>query len=370
MLKTHTLNDLIILLEPTGACNLRCKHCYHAKSKYDSKKMSIDTLERFLSITVPHYNKIKIIWHGGEPLLMGFDYYCAAYELFSKYKEEYGVVFDYSIQTNGTLLDNKLIELFQQTKTFISISYDGIYNNFLRQETDKTRKAIELLKNKEIKFACLSTISKVNANNLIELYEEFKNINVSVKFNPILPDGAAKKNTEFNLTKEEWTTNFIQLFKYWFSDTKCNINLATCSDLLTKYLGLYNNGCINGSCMFRYLAVDAYGNVYPCGRLMERDYKLVNINKLEDIRQTFLSLKYNFLLDNNYKRIEKCKNCKWFTRCHSGCNASANLSGDLANPYDFECYFTHHVFVAIEQILNEINYEEINRYAKYILDKV
>lgn len=358
--------NLTILLEPTAECNLRCRHCYHAKTNYIPKKMTSETLVQLLQCVSEYYNDIKIIWHGGEPLLMGYDFFREAYDLFEKYSTTNHIRFKFGIQTNGTLLDDKFIKLFRSTNTHISLSFDGKYNSFLRQKTSDVERIINVLRDKESNFTCVSTISAANVGHMKEMYEYFKELYVSVKFNPIYPDGAATGNRDFLISKEEWTSSFIDLFEYWLYDPDCNINLISCADILRKYMREYC-GCVGGACLFRYLAIDAFGDLYPCGRLVCKDFRLVNINFLKDIREAFLSERYKMLSDRSIERIDKCKNCEWFSRCHSGCNASANLGSGLETPAVFDCYFTKHIFERIHQLIPTLNMQKLNPYAHKII---
>lgn len=361
-------SNITILLEPTADCNLRCRHCYHAKTHYIANKMTFATLEKFLQRLTVYYKDVKIIWHGGEPLLMGYDFYEKAYSLFQKYSLQNKTRFKFGVQTNGTLLDDRLIELFVKTDTHLSLSYDGIYNDALRQKTGEVERTINELKKKGVAFSCISTISSVNVRHMTDMYEYFKDLNVPVKFNPIYPDGAAILAREYLITKEEWTENFIGLFKYWFYDTNCNIPFISCMDTLKKYV-IGFNGCVGGACLYRYLAVDSYGDLYPCGRLINNGFKLTNIEEIKDIREAFISKTYIDLLNDNIKRGEKCKVCKWISRCHSGCNASAMLCGDIKNPYSFDCYFTKRIFQSIQSLISDYDPNRVNKYAKEIINR-
>jgi len=359
---------MTVLLEPTAACNIRCKHCYHAKTEYDSEIMSTETLNKFLSVLIPFYDKIKIIWHGGEPLLAGYDFFVNAYEEFNELSKKYKSNIDFSIQSNGTLFSEEWVDLFIKTNTSISLSFDGLYNNCLRQRTADVLDTINLLKAKNKKFSCLSVISKVNCDKMLELYNYFKRLNVGVKFNPIVPDGAGQK-CDYLITKEEWVENFIKLFEFWFYDRNCNIKFSSGCDILAKYLGLVHSGCLCGSCLFTYLAVDAYGNLYPCGRLIDNNYRLGNVYGINDIRQIFLSDIYGDILKKNQLRAKQCSKCKWFAKCHSGCNASASLTGDISNKSEFDCYFTTHMFDYLENLLSNYNKNNVNKYALEIIIK-
>lgn len=358
--------SITVLLEPTAACNLRCKHCYHAKSNYDEHIMSIDTLEKFLSISAPFYKVVRIIWHGGEPLLAGVNFFKVAFNLFAQYSKAYGTYFKIGIQTNATLLNQEYLNLFCQNHVHISVSYDGSYNNILRHQTMEVEKNIELLKKNNIRFTCLTTLTNKNIDQLIELYEEFKAQSINYKFNPILPDGKAV-NSGFLLSKEEWAEEFIRFFRYWYKDVNCNIRVSNCCEILENYLGRIRSGCVNGVCMFRFLAMDSYGNLFPCGRLMELDNRLVNVFQISDIREAYTCHKYKEILNKNIIRIKNCKNCKWFSKCHSGCNASSYINYDYKTTNEFHCFFIKKVYSEIQKLLKNYEDKKVNRYVKEII---
>lgn len=360
--------ELIVWLEPTGACNIRCRHCYHADTKYDSAKMKEETLRAFLDSVAPNFNKVRIIWHGGEPLLMGVEFFERAYDIFAEYAEKYGVEFDFGVQTNGTLLNERFVELFKRTNTTVSVSYDGQYNDVLRQETKKTKEAVNLLKASSAKVCCLSTASRQSIDHLVEVYEEFKKLGVGIKFNPVFESGAAACHKEYVLTKEEWTDGFLRLFDYWFFDENCNICFASCESVLERFIGPCKIGCPS-ACLFRYIAIDAYGNLYPCGRMISPEYLLCNVAEIADVRQAYLAKNYLKLKDDSIKRIASCKGCKWFSKCRGGCNATARISGDVGEKNEFDCYFSHKVYEHIEKLLKGADLEKVNPYAREILKK-
>ena len=103
--------------------------------------------------------------------------------------------------------------------------------------------------------------------------------------------------------------------------------------------------------------------------MMNKEFKLGNIHDLEDdIREVFLSPNYLDLLKKNEERAEGCAKCKWFAKCHSGCNAVAFVEGDLEKPSEFDCFFNRKVFAHIENILHTGDQVTINPFAKAILE--
>ena len=298
-------NRITIFLEPTAACNLRCRHCYHADTGYDLKRMSEETVLSFVDKLSLSHGNLRIVWHGGEPLLMGLDFFKKAYEIFEENSKKYQRVFEFDVQTNGTLIDEAYAEFFKQTNTTVSISYDGPYNEVLREETERTERAIELLKSFEVKLVCISTISAQSIAHIVDIYEFFKEKKLDVKFNPVFESGAARCNQEYVVSKEAWAEAFIQLFDYWLIDEDCNICMVSCESILRRFIDsdFSQIGCPTSACILQYLAVDAYGNLYPCARLIGQDFLLCNIKDVVDVRQAYLMPKYETLKNQVIKWV-------------------------------------------------------------------
>ncbi len=322
-----------------------------------------------MAVSVPSYRNIVILWHGGEPLLMGADFFSRAYEVFDEYARKYGVKFTYRLQTNGTLLDDRLMDFFASTNTRISISYDGKYNDVLRQQTERVEQVVKKLRDRGELFGCMTTVSSADVDRLQEMYEFFKELKVPTKFSVIFPDGAAADGA-YLVGKEEWTREFIKFFEYWFYDTECNIEMPACSDVLYRYLFKGKKlGCGVGACLFGYIAVNAEGDLYPCGRLIEDRYRLANVYEIDNITDAFGSEKFLEIFEKSKKRISGCKACKWFDKCHGGCMAIASIGGDIARKSDFECYFNRHVFDKIEELMKVYDPLKTNPYANETIEK-
>ena len=86
------MKKITIILKPTEECNFRCKYCYHADTHYQKGKMSIDLFEEIIQKAFSSYNNIQLIFHGGEPLLMGYEFFVAAMEIIKKYKRNKSII--------------------------------------------------------------------------------------------------------------------------------------------------------------------------------------------------------------------------------------------------------------------------------------
>ena len=120
-----------LLAKPTGAiCNLDCAYCFFLDKEVfypDSKfRMSDDVLEQYIKQLIESHqtDRVTIAWQGGEPTLMGLDFYRRVMELAEKYRRP-GMTFEHTMQTNGTLLDDEWCAFYKEHNFLIGISIDG-----------------------------------------------------------------------------------------------------------------------------------------------------------------------------------------------------------------------------------------------------
>lgn len=340
-----------LIIKPTDACNLRCKHCYAAEAGYAADKMSLDVVRKTFDLFTKNYDEVRIIWHGGEPLLMGLDFYREVLKIQSEYPNK---KFENSIQSNATLLTEKWLDFFIESKIKIGISFDGQYNDVLRSKTTQVLKAINLMKSKDYKFGAICVVCSKTVDKLIDIYEFFKCIGVSHKLNPIFASGEAKKNSSLTLSTNKYVRHFLEFFEYWLNDKTCNINVDTALDYVAQHLGERETLCTYTSCLMKWLGIHSNGDVYPCGRAYPEEYNIGNVNDFSTTNDIFLAPKYQQLLAGAIKRREICKSkCEFYGRCHSGCNNNAIIAGDITKPDYQECKIIKKLYKAIETILKQ-----------------
>lgn len=100
---------LNVIVKSTNDCNLKCKYCYASDSS-EKGVMTEETLENLITKTLDTSNMIHYIWHGGEPLLAGKEFYEAVVRLQNNRKTNQRII--NAVQTNGTLLDEEFIDFF------------------------------------------------------------------------------------------------------------------------------------------------------------------------------------------------------------------------------------------------------------------
>ncbi|MFN2190045.1 MAG: radical SAM protein, partial [Candidatus Promineifilaceae bacterium] len=120
-----------ILAKPTGAiCNLDCKYCFFLSKEalYPGSpfRMTDDVMEAYVRQLIESHQtpEVTIAWQGGEPTLMGLDFFHHVMEAVKKYTKP-GMTVNHTIQTNGTKIDEDWCEFFRENSFLVGLSLDG-----------------------------------------------------------------------------------------------------------------------------------------------------------------------------------------------------------------------------------------------------
>ena len=120
-----------VLAKPSGAtCNLACSYCFFLDKELlypgSTFRMSDEILENYIRQLVEGHrsSEVMVTWQGGEPTLMGLEFYRRAIEFENRYGRP-GMTFVNTMQTNGTLLNDEWCEFFKEHNFLIGISIDG-----------------------------------------------------------------------------------------------------------------------------------------------------------------------------------------------------------------------------------------------------
>lgn len=134
---TKFRDSINILLIPTDICNMSCIYCFHEPFHTSHEKMSLALLDKIYNATFCEYKHVSIIWHGGEPLTMGLEFFKHAISMQKKYNN---VNIKNTIQSNLTLLTEEYANFFYENKIGIGTSFDGVCNNITRGYSDIIQK--------------------------------------------------------------------------------------------------------------------------------------------------------------------------------------------------------------------------------------
>ncbi len=317
-------DNISFIIKTTRKCNLNCKYCFERDN--NSKEIERSLLISLFKVLNSMYwiKKINFIWHGGEPLLLGQEFYERIIKDQKKYikKEIYN-----SIQTNGTLLSKQFVTFLNENYFNIGISFDGLMqiHDINRIFPDGNKSSEIIIKNLKIvndntkKFGILSVLSNelldTKPVELLDFLKENRIYKIA-----LLPLRLCFNNREEYLIYiakvKKYLNKFIDLI---ISDKYKEIELR---EFESKIDILFENKprlCHEGqNCVGKYFTINNDGLISHCD-------KFDNFN--------FLKMEYN--LDNfkeniesrgieHYKNIEieirnKCKICKYFSLCNGGC---------------------------------------------------
>ena len=358
---------LTVIIKVTDSCNLRCRYCYHSDRGYGNNALSIDKLSSIYDLILKGRQRTKIIWHGGEPLLLGLDFYKEAFDL----QKEYECQVSNSIQTNGSLLNQSLIELFRDNDVTIGISYDGPFHSLWRGKTEETLSSIELVKSLNARMGLLTVIPPSSIAHYKEIYDHFKNIcgdSYNLKINVMSNSGAAKTNLLFDDDPVYYYNFLSKMFDMWIFDSSA-FSISTFIDYVSAIACNKNRICTMSSCLFKFISIDSECNIYPCGKSYPQEYCLGSIYDVDSIDDVFESDRYNRLVLQSISRRNVCmSDCEWYKYCEGGCNNDAIISGDICCNDYFECKLRKMMFKHVQDLLLKGERQKFNKFVKKLLN--
>ncbi len=346
-----------VIIQVTMDCNLRCKHCYEKDQCYASEIMSYKTLECIIEKLQKEYERVDYEWFGGEPLLAGVDFYQKVVEFQNKHAMP-GQRIKNFIQTNGVLLNEENILFFKNNGFILSISYDGISNNELRQETDTVEKNLSLARQLDYEIPIISIVHNRNCNKLVELYEDFKQKKLKFQLNTIFNVKDNLSVSQYLMTDVEYVKAMKTFFDYWLYDTN-GILVSPLSKYLEMILGFGSRGriCELVGCMFKWISFDPQGNIYPCTRLFDDAFNICNIIEIQSVVDVYSNEKYLEICKSAIERRKSCleSNCHVYEYCNGGANCHCyHELGDISK-YDTQlCRFNKTFFPYVKERIFEI----------------
>ncbi len=339
-------NNITFILKPTHLCNAECVYCSAYKDDVIREKMSMDVVKRLFERileykqTNPVLKNVKFIWHGGEPLLMGADFYYDIVALQEKYFSDADIVCENQMQSNLLLLTKPLAEMMtvllkraDGALGTVGTSYDPVDGIRVVKGFDYSERwheKIELLKQYKIPYGIVYVVHRRSLEKIDEIFHFFKTLSqrdsCSVRFNPMYAEGKARKREadDLHLTSNEWGGALTKMYQLWID------NGQPAFDPFREYSEFHHGGdfalCCDsaGTCSSNHLGVDFDGSIYQCGRgLDDKSMKFGNVmtHSLGDI---FTSTKQKEIRNRKiFLRNTLCSDCVWWEYCHGGCPSDA-----------------------------------------------
>ena len=330
------MHNVNLLIKPaSGMCNLKCEYCFYNDVSQRREKtsfgfMSIETFEEIIKKAIDYSEReLTVAFQGGEPTLIGLDFYKKAVELEKKYNKK-NIIINNALQTNGVTLDEEWADFFKENDFLIGVSLDGIretHNKNRGNSFDEVFKTIELFKSRGVQFNVLTVINNITAKKAKEIYEFYREEQIDfVQLIPCIEPFETNENRF--LTPENFGGFLIDVFSLWFEDFKREkeININLFESYIAMLLGFPSQTCgMGGLCSYQYV-IEADGSVYPCDFFVFDEYRIGNLlsDSFEDINKKRNEMRF---IEASYSLNIKCKTCKYFPLCRGGCKRYRSPDG-------------------------------------------
>ncbi len=330
-----------ILAKPIGPiCNLDCEYCFYLRKVelfqddhpgVDAYRMSEETLERFtrqyLACQHPDAPEVNFAWQGGEPTLLGVDFFRKAVEFQKKYAPE-GVRITNSFQTNGVLLNDEWCSFFKEEGFLIGLSVDGpeeLHDRFRKDKGGKgsfrrVMKGLEALKRHEVEFNTLTVVQSDNGSHPAKVYRFLKEIGSwFMQFIPIVEPEHGGSVSYRTVRPKQWGAFLNGIFDEWIRGDIGTIYVQHFELMMGLAMGYPASLCVHSPVCGRAVAIEHNGNLYSC------DHFVYPANLLGSIYERTLSemidgeFQSGFGLDKERKLPGYCRRCNYLRYCYGGC---------------------------------------------------
>ncbi len=345
-----------LLTKPIGPiCNLDCSYCFYLEKErmYPGEKswrMSDAVLTKYVQQYIQSQPgpEIHFAWQGGEPTLLGVDFFQRALALQRQFAG--GKTISNAIQTNGTLLDDGWGEFLAQNKFLVGLSVDGPaelhdrYRVDKRQQPtfDKVMRGLELLKKHGVDFNTLTVVNRANSQQPLEVYRFLKSIGSQyLQFIPLVERAApaeiktagydlaapplpglgenASVVTPWSVEAEAYGKFLCAIFDEWVRQDVGRTFVQLFDVALGNWMGLGSALCVFAEKCGTALAIEHNGDLYSCDHYVYPRHQLGNVmnQSLGAMVQSPAQLKFGS--DKSDSLPKYCRECEVRFACNGEC---------------------------------------------------
>ncbi|HEU6448640.1 MAG TPA: anaerobic sulfatase maturase [Verrucomicrobiae bacterium] len=342
-----------VLTKPIGPiCNLDCKYCFYLEKEnlYPGEqqwRMSDAVLEEYVRqyIQSQSAQQIYFAWQGGEPTLLGVDFFRKAVALQKKFAR--GKSISNALQTNGTLIDDEWCQFLAAEKFLIGLSIDGpreLHDKYRvdkgqKPTFDKVMRGLELLKKHQVEFNTLTVVNHTNSQHPLEVYRFLKDIGSKfLQFIPLVERQSAEtdshlatppdlyKHGQSSSAVTDWSVEANQyghflcaIFDEWVRRDVGKVFVQLFDVALGNWMGLGSSLCVFAEKCGAALAIEHNGDLYSCDHYVYPKYRLGNLmnTSLGELVRTPQQLRFGNDKSDLLPRF--CRECEVRFACNGEC---------------------------------------------------
>lgn len=343
-----------VMAKPTGAkCNLNCEYCFFLKKERlypgSSFRMSDETMESYIRQTIEAHKipQVTIAWQGGEPTLMGLDFFRKAVEVEKKYLKP-GMQIENTLQTNGVLLNEEWCRFLHENTFLVGLSMDGprrLHDAYRKDMAgnsvfDRVVNAVRLMQEHKVEFNILCTVNSENSKYPLEVYRFFRDELKAqyIQFIPIVE----RDNETGNLEGVKITDRSVQPLQYgkflnaifdeWVRKDVGSMFIQHFDGTLASWIRGFSSLCIFRPFCGDGFALEHNGDLYSCDHFVEPAYLLGNINETPLIDMVSSDQQRQFGRSKGETLPHYCHECEFVFACNGECPKNRVLAAPDGEP--------------------------------------
>lgn len=342
------------MLKPAGAqCNMQCAYCYYLhKQELLQQPAQPRMSEAVLSAHIRQYiaaqdtPAVVFSWQGGEPTLMGLDFFRRVVQLQAVHRK-LGQRIENDLQTNGLLLDDEWCAFLRQHNFLVGLSVDGppaLHDAYRRSRGDqptfaRVMQAVERLRRHGVDFSALCVVNRLNARRPIDVYR-FLRDHVGPRLIQFIPGvqradfsqrgpGPAAPGeeeeerevavTEWSLRAEDWGYFLNRVWDEWLRRDFGKVFVDQFENIIALIFGHGAQSCVNSPQCGRGLAVEHNGDVYSCDHYAYAEYRLGNILQTDLGSLAACAQQEAFAQAKHSMLPGYCRACRYLPLCWGEC---------------------------------------------------
>ncbi len=356
MRSDNTPQGFHVVAKPIGpACNLNCEYCFYLEKQalfgpHENYRMSDDVLRAFIAgyITSQPTPAVEFVWQGGEPVLLGLDFFRRVVELQKPFSGTKTIT--NSLQTNGTLLSDEWCAFLRKHNFLVGVSIDGpkeIHDRYRKDRKgkgsfDRAMTGLKLLQKHGVEYNVLAVVARETARAPFEVYNFFEGEGIEfVQFSPVVerlsgPEGRRmglklagpaplNKATEeveaapWSVIPGEYGDFLIAIYEKWVRRDVGRVFIMNFEWALNAWIGNPSPVCVHAGQCGRSLVIEHSGDVYACDHCVYPEYRLGNVATDRLSAMVERSLESGFGIAKETALPRWCRECDVLAACRGGC---------------------------------------------------
>jgi uncharacterized protein len=364
------------MIKPAGAqCNLDCSYCFYLHKEDLLKQPKMPRMsESLLEAHIRQYieaqgaDEVVFSWQGGEPTLMGLEFFQRVVELQQRYKKP-GQRIENDLQTNGILLDEEWCVFLKEHNFLIGLSIDGPaelhdvyrYSKGGLPTFKRVMRGVELLHQYKVPFSAMCVVNRLNARKPIDVYRflrdkvqprtiqfmpgmeaaDFRSVAPGY-WNPddlpmvgspqARPGNPGSVVADWSVDPDDWGYFLTRVWDEWLKRDYGRIFVDQFENVISQMFGYGPQKCVNSKICGKALAIEYNGDVYSCDHYVYPEYKLGNILETHEGDLAFSEQQMKFAYAKSDTLPAYCKACSYLELCWGECPKNRFIKTPAGEP--------------------------------------